>query len=67
MAHRQVPLKTKTTTIKLTLDQHKLIVKKAKQCGVRLGPWIRSIILQAAVREVSEGYMRIREPNGSET
>jgi uncharacterized protein (DUF1778 family) len=62
-----VPTKTKTTTIKLTPDQHRLIEQRAKRCGVRMTHWMRWILLQAASRSASEGYLRIREPDGATT
>jgi hypothetical protein len=63
MAHA-VQTKTKVASLKLTPDQHKQIDLRAKQCGVRMSVWMRSILLQAANRQASEGYLRIREPNG---
>lgn len=67
MAHNGVPSKSKVATIKLTPDQHKLIDMRAKRCGVRMSVWMRSILLQAASRQASEGYLRIREPDGVTT
>jgi uncharacterized protein (DUF1778 family) len=64
MTHPIQP-KTKVATIKLTPDQHKLIDQRAKRCGVRMSVWMRSILLQAASRNASEGYLRIREPDGA--
>jgi len=63
MAHA-VQHKTKIAAFKLTPEQYKLIDQRAKQCGVRTSVWMRSILLQAANRQPSEGYLRIREPNG---
>jgi len=65
MAHNSVSSKTKSTTLKLTPEQHKLIDQRAKQCGVRMSVWMRSILLQAAQRHPHEGYLRIREPDGA--
>jgi hypothetical protein len=56
---------TKTATFKLTPEQHRAIVSRAKQCGVRTSIWIRTILLQAATRPAREGYLRIREPDGT--
>lgn len=67
MAHHGVPPKSKVASIKLTPDQHKLIDQRAKRCGVRMSVWMRSILLQAASRQSSEGYLRIREPDGVTT
>jgi len=66
MAH-SVPSKSKMLTFKLTPEQHKIIDNRAKQCGVRTSVWIRSILLQAASRQASEGYLRIKEPDGVTT
>jgi uncharacterized protein (DUF1778 family) len=63
MAHA-VQTKTKTTSLKLTPEQHKIIDQRAKECGVRMSVWMRSILLQAASKHAQEGYLRIREPNG---
>ncbi len=66
MAHHVAP-KTKVATIKLTPEQHKLLDQRAKRCGVPLARWMRSVLLQAATRQASEGYLRIREPDGVTT
>lgn len=65
MAH--VPVKTKIAAVKLTPAQYKAIEQRAEQCGVRVSVWMRSILLQAANRQASEGYIRIREPDGATT
>jgi len=54
-------------TIKLTADQLRLIDNRAKKCGVRVSAWMRNILLQAASRQSSEGYLRIKEPDGATT
>jgi uncharacterized protein (DUF1778 family) len=66
MAHN-VQVKDKTITLKVTADQARAIEQCAKRCGVRKSTWIRSIVLQAASRQPSEGYLRIREPDGATT
>lgn len=66
MAH-PVQTKTKVASLKLTPEQHKMIDLRAKQCGVRMSVWMRSILLQAASRHAQEGYLRIREPDGATT
>jgi hypothetical protein len=66
MAHA-VHVKSKLASFKLTPEQYKMIDAKAKQCGVRMSVWMRTILLQAASRNSSEGYLRIREPNGTIT
>ena len=61
---------TKAATIKLRPEQHRLIEQRAKRCGVRVGYWMRSILLQAAqsaAKQPSDGYLRIREPDGVTT
>lgn len=65
MAHNSVKLKSKSTTVKLTPDQHRMIDQRAKECGVKTSVWMRSILLQAAVNHAKEGYLRIREPDGA--
>ena len=67
MAHNGVPPKSKVATIKLTPEQDRMIDQRAKKCGVRKSVWMRSILLQAASRQASEGYLRIREPDGVTT
>jgi len=67
MAHQSVQAKTKNATIKFTPEQHRMIDQRAKRCGVRMSVWMRSILLQAASRQASEGYLRIREPDGVTT
>ena len=62
--HTTTQPKTKNASFKLTPEQHKMIDQRAKQCGVRMSVWMRLILLQAASRQASEGYLRIREPNG---
>jgi len=65
MAH-PVQSKTKSTTIKLTPDQHKQIDQRAKRSGVRTSVWMRSILLQAMSKQPDEeGRLRIREPDGA--
>jgi len=62
MAH-SVQTKTMVASLKLTPDQHKMIDQRARKCGVRMSVWMRSVLLQAASKQVKEGYIRIREPN----
>jgi hypothetical protein len=62
-----VPVKTKTVGFKLTVDQHKELERRAAHSGVRLGTWMRSILLQAASQKPRKGYLRIREPDGATT
>lgn len=65
MAHpKSVKSKTKMLTIKLTVDQFRLIDQRAEKCGVNRSRWMRSILLQAARSAAAQGYLRIREPDG---
>jgi len=64
MAHN-VRFKTKVASFKLTPEQYKLIDQRAERCGVTMSAWMRGILLQAVSRQPSEGYLRIREPDGS--
>jgi hypothetical protein len=61
---------TEVATVKMTPEQRRLINQRAKLRGVRVSVWMRSILLQAAqsaAREPSDGYLRIREPDGVTT
>jgi predicted DNA binding CopG/RHH family protein len=57
-------LKDMKITIRLSSEQLRLLDQRAKRCGVKVSRWMRSILLQAATRQSSEGYIRIKEPNG---
>lgn len=61
------PVKTKQTALRMTLEQYRMLELRAEHCGVRLGPWMRSILLQAATQKARKGYLRIREPDGATT
>jgi hypothetical protein len=68
MAHQNVKAKTKAVTVKMTSDQYRLVEQRARDCDLPLGVWIRQIITHAATREPdSDGYLRIREPDGVTT
>lgn len=57
-------------TIKMSREQRRLIEQRAKHCGVRPSVWMRTILMQAAQsasRQTSDGYLRIREPDGVTT
>jgi hypothetical protein len=61
---------TEVATVKMTPEQRRLINQRAKHCGVRVSVWLRSVLMQAAqsaARQTSDGYLRIREPNGVTT
>jgi predicted DNA binding CopG/RHH family protein len=57
-------MKDKKITIRVTSEQLRLLDQRAKRCGVKVSRWMRSILLQAATRQSSEGYLRIKEPDG---
>jgi len=57
-------------SIKMSTEQMRLINQRAKHCGVRPSVWMRSVLMQAAQsasRQKSDGYLRIREPDGVTT
>ena len=57
-------------TIKMSAEQMRLIKQRAKLCGVRESVWMRTILMQAAqsaAKNPSDGYLRIREPDGVTT
>ncbi len=57
-------------SIKMSTEQLRLINQRAKSCGVRPSVWMRSVLMQAvqsAARRPSDGYLRIREPDGVTT
>lgn len=61
---------TEVSSIKMTPEQRRIINQRAKACGVRVSVWMRSILMQAAQsanRQPSDGYLRIREPDGVTT
>lgn len=61
---RQVQTKSKKAQVKLTPDQHDMIIKRAERCGIRPTTWMRSILMQAASgRADNSGHIRIREPD----
>ena len=61
---RKIQTKSKVVTIKMTPEQYELVDRCAQRCRVNTSAWMRSILLQAASKRASEGYLRIREPNG---
>jgi hypothetical protein len=62
-----VALKTKAVGFKVTPEQYQALEQRAAQCGVPLGFWMRSILLQAASQKPHKGHLRIREPDGAVT
>jgi uncharacterized protein (DUF1778 family) len=65
MAQIAQPKKSVMASFKLTPEQHRMIDQRARQCGVNVSVWMRSILLQAASKHAQEGYLRIREPDGN--
>lgn len=59
------PVKTKRGGLRLTPEQYRTIEQRAERCKVSMSVWMRSILLQAATRPASDGYLRIREPDGA--
>lgn len=58
---------TEVVTVKMTPEQCRIVQQRAKLCGVRVSVWVRSVLMQAAQsasRQPSDGYLRIREPDG---
>lgn len=60
-----LPHKDRSIALKFTADQVRLLDQRAKRCGVSRAAWMRTILLQAAVRQPAEGFLRIKEPDGS--
>jgi hypothetical protein len=58
-----LPTKTKAVGFKVTPQQHQALEQRATRCGVPLGFWIRSILLQAIAQPVGK-HLKIREPDG---
>lgn len=64
-----VKVRTRQVIFKVTPEQYQRILQRAEQCGVRPTQWMRSILLQAAnrTRLTSDGFLRIKEPDGATT
>lgn len=62
-----VTLKSKAVGFKVTPEQYQALEQRAALCGVPLGFWMRSILLQAAAQKPHKGHLRIREPDGAVT
>jgi len=57
-------------SIKMSTEQLRLINQRAKHCGVRPSVWMRTVLMrvaQSAADNRSDGYIRIREPDGVTT
>lgn len=64
MSASSLPHKDRVVSLKFTADQVRDIDTRAKRCGVSRSVWIRTILLQAATRQPSEGFVRVKEPDG---
>ena len=62
---RAIPAKTRIAAFKLTPEQYATVEERAEARGMRVGTWIRSIVLQAATAPRNGRYLRIHEPNGT--
>ena len=60
-----LPHKECKVSVNLTVEQVRAIEVRAKRCGVSRGAWMRTILTQAAAKQPAEGYIRIKEPDGS--
>jgi hypothetical protein len=68
VAHKRIPAKTVSVTIKLTPVQYRNINQRSEKLGVRVAVWMRTIVCHAATKEPDiDGYIRIREPDGMTT
>lgn len=68
MAHKvpvKAPEKTVVSTFRTTPEQSRAMAERAAGSGVKLGTWVRSILVQAASQKPRKGYLRIREPDGA--
>ena len=64
---KAVPAKTRSISFKVTPEQYALIEARAEHRGMLVGPWLRSIVLQAATAPSNKHFIRIQEPNGATT
>jgi len=58
------PAKSKGIFLRLSPEQYRLIQQRAERCGVRVAPWIRTILLQVAKKTGTPGVTSVREPDG---
>jgi len=58
------PAKDKGVYIRLTPEQFTMIKQRAERCGVRMTPWMRSVLLQVAKKNGAPGIVNVREPDG---
>lgn len=65
---KMLPTKSRFTAVKLSPEQHRAIEIRAERCKVTVSVWMRSILSQAASRPPKkDGYLHIREPDGTTT
>lgn len=62
---KKLPSKTRGILIKLTPEQYKMVEQRAERCGVRVGPLVRTVVLQIAKRTGAPGIAQVREPDGA--
>jgi hypothetical protein len=61
---KSVQGKTKVAFVRFTPEQYRIIEERAGRRQLRVGAWMREILLQAAKRPEGQ-YLRIQEPNGA--
>ena len=62
-----VEKKTSVIVMRFTPAQRTAIEQRAEKCGVKIGVWVRSVLIQVAkskTTDKSRGYIYVREPNG---
>jgi hypothetical protein len=62
---KAIPAKTRIAAFKLTPEQYATVEARAEERGMRVGTWMRSIVLQAASAPRNGRYIRLHEPNGA--
>jgi hypothetical protein len=61
---KQFQKKSKKVEVKLTPDQHEMVIRRAEKSGIRLATWMRVVLMQVARSQpANDGYIRIREPD----
>ena len=60
-----VPTKTKIAAFKITPEQYTMIEERAARRGMRVGPWMRGVVLQAANAPTNGRFIRVYEPSGA--
>ena len=64
---KRIVVKTRKMSFKVTPDPCRAIEQRAESRGLRVGTWMRLILLQAASKPAHEGYIRVHEPKGETT